>query len=582
MNTRRAAEPVPCALVLDGHSRAGVETAQSLGRQGIPVDVACARPELASRSRYCRQALVQPDAADARAFLAWLESTVAAAPYRLVVPATENSLRGFVGLSVSSRLREMAVLPPDDSLRLALSKELTLKRAEVLGVRVPRTRLITAGGTEAAPAAFPAVLKPQASLVLDCGRLRLLAPAIVRSGSEWSRVLERLLPLTPVMEQEYVPGIGTGVECLYRHGRLLWVFRHERVHELPLTGGASTYRRSVPARGPVVDAATALLDSLGWHGVAMVEFKQTESGEWWLMEINPRLWGSLALAVDAGVDFPLGLWRLAQGQDPGPQPAYRVGYYTRDLASDVEWLKENLRADRRDPLLMTRPRLVSLLEYGRPLIGRESWDHFVLADWRVWLAMVVAAARTIVAPAVRRLRDRLQAATLRRRHRRVLALMRGRHPAVPHVLFVCYGNVCRSPLAEACARSRTNRMDLRSSGFHDQVSRRSPDWYQVVARSLGFDLSGHRSTRLDQAMVEWADLVVVADAENLSQFDREFPAASSRATLLGLFEKGGCPSIDDPYSLDGESARTAAERVLRGVGGLLDTLDPSPVGESGH
>jgi protein-tyrosine-phosphatase/predicted ATP-grasp superfamily ATP-dependent carboligase len=582
MNARRAAEPVPCALVLDGHSRAAVETVQSLGRQRIPVDVACARPGLASRSRYCRQTLAQPDAADAGAFLAWLESTVAAAPYRLVVPATENSLRAFVGLSVSSRLREMAVLPPDDSLRVALSKELTRERAEALGVRVPRTRLVTIGASDAAPAAFPTVLKPQASVVLDRGRLRLLAPAIVRSESERSRALERLLPLAPVMEQEYVPGIGTGVECLYRHGRLLWVFRHERVHELPLTGGASTYRRSALARGPIVDAATALLDSLGWHGVAMVEFKQAADGGWWLMEINPRLWGSLALAVDAGVDFPLGLWRLAQGQDPGPQPGYRVGYYARDLVSDVEWLKENLRADRRDPLLMTRQRLVSLLEYGRPLLGRESWDHFVLTDWRVWRATVAAAARAIVSPAVRRLRGRVQDAGFRRRHRGVLELLRERHPATPHVLFVCYGNICRSPLAEACARSRTNRMDVRSSGFHDQVGRRSPDWYQAVARNLGFDLAEHRSTRLDQAMVEWADLVVVADAENLRQFDREFPAATSRATVLGLFEKGGAPSIHDPYGLDWERARTAAERVLRGVGGLLDTLDPSPLGESGH
>jgi protein-tyrosine-phosphatase/predicted ATP-grasp superfamily ATP-dependent carboligase len=560
------------ALVLDGHSRAAVETTQALGRMGIAVEVASQGQSLAGRSCFCRKVLVQPDAASADAFLEWVESTVAASACRLVVPTTENSLRCFVGRPVSDHLRQMAVLPSDESLQIALSKELTRDLAAALGVRVPRSKLLTAESLHSPPLSFPAVLKPQVSLVVDRGRVRRLAPVVVRSEADWTRALERLLPLTPVLEQEYVPGSGAGVECLYRHGQLLWCFRHERVHELPLAGGASTYRRSAPADGPLVADAIRLLDSLAWHGVAMVEFKQTAGGEWWLMEINPRLWGSLALAVDAGVNFPVGLWSLACGEDPGPQPKYRIGYYTRDLPTDVEWFKENLRADRHDPLLMTRPRLGSLLEYARPLLGRESWDHFVLADWRVWGATVAAAARAVVPPPVRRLRGRLQDAGFRRSHRRVLAWLRGRLPARPHVLFVCYGNICRSPLAEAYARSRTSRIDVRSSGFHDHVGRRSPDWFQDLVGEVGCDLVGHRSTRLDKALVDWADIVLAADADNLHRLDRDFPACSPKATLLGLFDPLGPPSIDDPYGLEPKAAAAVIQRVLRAVDKLVETL----------
>ena len=57
-----------------------------------------------------------------------------------------------------------------------------------------------------------------------------------------------------------------------------------------------------------------LLTALNWHGVAMVEFKIDATGQHWLMEINPRLWGSLALSIDAGVDFPLGLLQVARGE----------------------------------------------------------------------------------------------------------------------------------------------------------------------------------------------------------------------------------------------------------------------------
>src|SRR5690606_10547094 len=153
-----------------------------------------------------------------------------------------------------------------------------------------------------------------------------------------------LLRNTNVQEQEYIDGIGVGVECLYDHGRCVWSFVHERIHELPLTGGGSSYRRSLAAAEKYTRPAHLPLDSLRWHGVAMVEFKLTKEGLLVLMEVNPRLWGSLALPVDCGVDFPLGLLKLAQGKQVPPQAPYKVGYFSRNVESDVMWMKENLRA----------------------------------------------------------------------------------------------------------------------------------------------------------------------------------------------------------------------------------------------
>ncbi len=99
-------------------------------------------------------------------------------------------------------------------------------------------------------------------------------------------------------------------------GRKIWHFAHERVHEYPLTGGASSYRRSINPPAAMLQDAEKLLTALNWHGVAMVEFKIDAKGQHWLMEINPRLWGSLALSLDAGVDFPLGLLKIARGEQP--------------------------------------------------------------------------------------------------------------------------------------------------------------------------------------------------------------------------------------------------------------------------
>jgi len=61
--------------------------------------------------------------------------------------------------------------------------------------------------------------------------------------------------------------------------------------------------------------AQALLDYVGWHGVAMVEFNVSSRGIPYLIELNGRFWGSLRLAIDAGVDFPWLLYQLTIGKD---------------------------------------------------------------------------------------------------------------------------------------------------------------------------------------------------------------------------------------------------------------------------
>jgi predicted ATP-grasp superfamily ATP-dependent carboligase len=83
--------------------------------------------------------------------------------------------------------------------------------------------------------------------------------------------------------------------------------------------------------------AVALLRAMGWRGVAMVEFKQNSAdGSLRLMEINGRFWGSLQLAIDAGVDFPALAVDVAVGRKRAPVETYRVGTRSRWLWGDVD------------------------------------------------------------------------------------------------------------------------------------------------------------------------------------------------------------------------------------------------------
>jgi protein-tyrosine-phosphatase/predicted ATP-grasp superfamily ATP-dependent carboligase len=558
------------ALVLDGHSRAALETLQSLGRAGVAVDIAAEAADcLAFHSRYAARKLRQPSQEPISDFHAWLRGEDRERNHELIVPATEAALLGLRALPEDDPLRAKAVLPDNHALDIALDKEKTRALACDLGIRVPSSRLISSPAQIGETKQFPVVLKPARSKVMIEGQLCTLAAAIIQDETQRQEQLRKWLPFTPVLEQHYVSGRGVGAEFLFDRGRKVWHFVHERIHEYPLSGGASSYRRAIEPPPALLRDAEGLLTALNWHGVAMVEFKMDAAGRHWLMEINPRLWGSLALSIEAGVDFPRGLLQLARGELPAAQPCYKP-VRTRDLRTDLEWLKANLRADHGDPLLLTRSRTLSCLELFRPLIGAESWDHFDWRDLGITRRIVGSAMYDQLHPFVRRMRSWRTRRWWLRHHRSVL--QRSRTAGAEKILFLCYGNICRSPLAAALAAQQLAPVEVQSAGFHEQAGRRSPAKMLRMAQALGTDLSEHRSRRVTRQELLSADLVIAMDLENVERLKMEFPEALSRTTLLGLFAEHSTLAIGDPYRADEAATSKICEQVRAGVAGLVRCL----------
>jgi protein-tyrosine-phosphatase/predicted ATP-grasp superfamily ATP-dependent carboligase len=562
-------------LVLDGHSRAALETMQSLGRTGAQIDLAATTKDcLAMHSRYAARKLKQP--VQIAEFHTWLRAQDAKRNYALIVPATEASLLALRQLNENDPLRLKAVIPGNAALETALDKEKTWQLAHQLGVPSPTSVLISSVAEIGQVEQFPVVLKPTHSKVPIAGELRTLAVAVVKSEAERQEQLRRWLPFTPVQQQQYVFGRGVGAEFLFDRRKKVWHFTHERVHEYPLTGGASSYRRSIAPPANLLRDAEKLLTALNWHGVAMVEFKMDALGRYWLMEINPRFWGSLALSIDAGVNFPLGLLQVARGQEPSAQPQYKANYYTRDLRTDADWLKSNLRANPQDPLLHTRSRSFSFIELLRPLTGRESWDHF---DWRdpgITARAVGLAVADQLRPIYRKLKNRYTQQRMLRRHLSLLQrLAAAGGPS--KIVFLCYGNICRSPLAAKLAEQRLSGVAIDSAGFHKTIGRSSPEKMLRAGSALGIDLSSHRSTQATRDLLLSADLVIAMDLDNLNRLKREFPEATGHTTLLGLFANPPILAIADPYLADEDTTNQICDQVRTGIEGLASWAISSKV-----
>ena len=179
-------------------------------------------------------------------------------------------------------------------------------------------------------------------------------------------------------------------------GRVKASFVHRRLREYPVLGGASTLRESV-RHDEIRDMALTLVKALDWYGVAMVEFKvDPRDGIPKLMEINPRFWGSLSLAVEAGVNFPYLLLRMSRGEDFTPVEQYQVGKKCRWLLpGDILHFIYNPR----------RARLVREFSHFRD--GETAYDIVSLKDPLPALARILTPLTFLYDPDMRqRLKER--------------------------------------------------------------------------------------------------------------------------------------------------------------------------------
>lgn len=138
--------------------------------------------------------------------------------------------------------------------------------------------------------------------------------------------------------------------------------------------------------------------------------------------------------------------------------------------------------------------------------------------------------------------------------------------AALRVLFVCTGNICRSPMAEGLARHHALRRGLRlafgSAGLIARKGDPASENAVLALRERGVDIAAHAARRLDADLVDWADVVVAMEEEHRLAV-RDYPAAALKAVHL-LSEWAGeaalGPGIDDPIGGSlAEYTRTADE-----------------------
>lgn len=221
--------------------------------------------------------------------------------------------------------KSLAVLSPkQEMLEQALGKADSIKCAKNVGIRVPRTfRAKTLEEVERNQnlMKFPVVLKwtdpNEVANDLSQAGLKLHK---YQYAYNFQDLLDKLRPYIAISQlplvQEYCPGQGIGQMFLMHKGEIVLEFQHQRIHEWPPEGGVSTLCKSIPLKHhqSCRQRSVELLRAMQWEGVAMVEYRyDSASNEYFFMEVNGRFWGSLPLAIAAGVPFATALVQTAGG-----------------------------------------------------------------------------------------------------------------------------------------------------------------------------------------------------------------------------------------------------------------------------
>jgi predicted ATP-grasp superfamily ATP-dependent carboligase len=373
---------VRALLVDQSRDRATLVAVRSLAAAGFTVGTGAEQPSFASLSRYARRHhLVHECAEDEDRFIADVAAAVREGGYDIVFCAYETGL-----MALSRRRAEIAPAvwpyPAYPVVQRTFDKLELFRATQAAGVNSPHTEPATAEALNAWTG--PVVVKARnhvpkrfdTGLFSSAAQARELVDRILLEGGE------------PLLQAPLSGRMGAVVVVVGRDGRLLTEIHQEAQRTWPPDAGDTVLGQIVAPDPELSRDVLALVEELGWFGLAQIELFRDRDGVAWIIDFNGRFYGSMALVTGAGANVPA-LWaQEALGCETRPSTASegaRFQWLNRDLAAGyAEGPRGLLNAlaaapfashsmwNVRDPLPAVRYLLPEGLRRLRSRLGRSS------------------------------------------------------------------------------------------------------------------------------------------------------------------------------------------------------------------
>ena len=335
----RADEANPFVLLLGADENESLPILANLHRHGVPIAAAAPRRlSMGLFSRYPSRRLICPNPnAEPEKFIDWVEQAVRGGDYPVTLVCGETAT--WLMAQARKRLAPHTRLPLVDVSKFYLcrDKSKTMKEAARLGIPTPKTWYPDDVGIEAVAEAipsYPVVLKP----CISNGARGISYP---KDAGELKALYEKTrADYKSCIVQEFVPHSGMQYKAeilLDADRKALAGGVYDKPRFYPPTGGSSTLNSTVD-RPDILDMGIRFLQGIGWYGMGDCDFiLDPRDNVPKLMEVNPRFTRSIKILVEAGLEYPYLLYRLALGLPSAPQFNYKKGLYLRYFLSDCVW-----------------------------------------------------------------------------------------------------------------------------------------------------------------------------------------------------------------------------------------------------
>jgi len=306
--------------------------------------------------------------------------------YHVFLPLDDTSLwlgsrmRVPKGWRVAGPLGEDAIF--------SLDKWKQIEAAQVAGFNVASSSVITnVAELEEERDCLPLMLRPVSAINHRGSALAKGHNWICSDEAELKRAAEAWQGKGALLVQPYICGGGEGVFGLAREGEVVGWSAHRRLRMMNPHGSGSSACVSQPVPNEVKASAERLIAAQRWQGLFMIELLRDMNGTPWFVEFNGRPWGSMALALRQGLNYPAWAVQTVLGQKPlaTGKKATAGGMECRNLGRDLVHLLFVLRGPKSQAVQRWPSFWHSVREQVR-IPRRLSFYNWRSDDWRVFVA----------------------------------------------------------------------------------------------------------------------------------------------------------------------------------------------------
>ena len=338
--------PEPIPILLAGNAEyAAIAAVRALRAAGYAPWLAVdERGTYAARSRATAGTALVPDPkSDGEGFVREVAAAAARFSVAAVLPGGESYLHALAGRQDDFKGMILGT-PSRARVHRATDKALLPDIADAAGLRTPPTVRVSRSDSETVGVyGFPAILKPVRNWIRNPDEsasadyyMRYHSVRCVADREEAEQVL-KTLPDGEAYVQPHVLGQLVSIVGVSWEGELCCASHQASIRIWPVPCGVSAYAQTIPRNLQLEQGVGRLLRLIGWSGVFQAQFVRNPRGEYYLIDFNPRIYGSLGLAVAAGLNLP-GIWAdLLLGRQPSIGD-YRVGVRFRHEENDLRAL----------------------------------------------------------------------------------------------------------------------------------------------------------------------------------------------------------------------------------------------------